>query len=125
MEYNPIHDTTYSTNDSPMHEVDRDELSKAHMELDSAHTTIKNLSEVVVKFSHMGNTAHQELERTVKVHQPTPKTPTPPPITTPTSNWTKSANPMIIKLTRNNVKQPLLDSHCWIYQSRQRQTLTV
>src|SRR5260370_39034445 len=40
---NPIHDTTYSINDSPMHEVDRDELSKACVELDSAHTTIKNL----------------------------------------------------------------------------------
>ena len=47
-EYNPIQDTTYSTNDFPMHEADRDELSKACMELDSACTTIKNLLEAVV-----------------------------------------------------------------------------
>src|SRR5260370_21922430 len=60
MEYNPIQDTTYSTNDFPMHEADRDELSKARMALDSAHTTIKNLSEVVVSVSCTANIIHQE-----------------------------------------------------------------
>src|SRR6266478_6359361 len=54
--YNPTHKTICTANDSPMNEADRDELSKAHVELDSARTTIKNLSEAVVNFSHSGHT---------------------------------------------------------------------
>src|SRR5260370_4239242 len=42
----------HSTN---MSEVDRDELSKAQVELTMANTTIKNLLEAVVNFSHTGN----------------------------------------------------------------------
>src|SRR6266478_7892864 len=53
--YYPTHESTYNTNDSHMYKVDRDELTKACIELDSACTTIKNLSEAVVNFSHNKN----------------------------------------------------------------------
>src|SRR5260370_31703109 len=50
--YKPPYESINATNNTHMKEVDRDELSKACVELDTACTTIKNLSEAVVNFSH-------------------------------------------------------------------------
>ena len=47
----PRYETINPTNDTAMPDVDRDELSKARMELTMVNTTIKNLSEAVVNFS--------------------------------------------------------------------------
>src|SRR5260370_24843667 len=67
---NPSLDTTMSI-------AERDELSNVHIELAMGHTTIKNLSEVVVNFSHTGKVSTYQQDEVVKKHQPSPKL-TPP-----------------------------------------------
>ncbi len=98
--FNPIHKTSYTTNDSPMNEADRDELTKACEELDSAQTTIKNLSEAVVNFSCNSNILVLQEKEEYTLQYPTTQT-VPQPNTTPAPKWTKSANPMVIKPTQN------------------------
>src|SRR5260370_35032968 len=96
--YNPTHETICTANNSPMNEVDRDELSKACVELDLARTTIKNLSEAVVNFSHNCNVfAPQQEKEEHNPQSPIPQTNPQPNTTTLPPQWVKSANPMVIK----------------------------
>ncbi len=63
----------YMPYDTPMTEETRDELSKTHVELAMAQTTIKNLSEVVVNFSCTSNVLTSHQEDKTPMPQPTPK----------------------------------------------------
>ncbi len=76
-------ETIYMPYDTPMTEETRDELLKSCMELATAHTTIKNLSEVVVNFSHTGNVVTTHHEAVTPTPQPTMKQTTPPQDITP------------------------------------------
>ncbi len=76
-------ETIYMPYDTPMTEETRDELLKSCMELATAHTTIKNLSEVVVNFSHTGNVVTTHQEAVTPTPQPTLKQTTPPQDITP------------------------------------------
>ncbi len=66
-------ETIYVPYDTPMTEETRDELSKTCAELAMAQTTIKNLSEAVVNFSHTGNVLTSHQEDKTPMPQPTPK----------------------------------------------------
>ena len=125
--FNPIHKASYSTNNSPMNKVDRDELLKACMELDSAHTTIKNLSEVVANFSHNGNILVPLQQKEEHTPQKSIPQTIPQPNMTPAPKWIKSANPMVIKPTQNGtskttlpatdaISKPKANPHCLILQ---------
>ncbi len=50
------------SDNTPSKQETRDELSIAHAELAMAHSTIKNLSEVVVNFSHANFGLTQQVE---------------------------------------------------------------
>src|SRR5260370_6774554 len=110
----PSYETTSTDNDSPMIEADRDELLKAHEELDTARTTIKNLSEAVVNFSHTRNALAHQQEKEEEAPQPATHQANPQTNTTHTSPcWTKSANPTVIVPTWNikpKAPQPAAES---------------
>src|SRR5258707_2788751 len=92
--------------DTPMTEGARDELSRTCAELTAANTTIKNLSEAVVNFSRTGNVSKTQEEDV----GPTPQLPlmmtTPCTDATLAPRWVKSANPTVIKPTRNTTTVP-------------------
>ncbi len=113
--------------DTPMTEGARDELSRTCAELTAANTTIKNLSEAVVNFSHTRNVSKTQEEDV----GPTPQLPlvmmTPCTNATPAPWWVKSANPMVIKPTWNTTtvpqqppaatsNRPKANPHCLILQ---------
>src|SRR5260370_13768442 len=107
------HESMYNTNDSHMYEVDRDALSKARIELDSACTTIKNLSEAVVNFSCNKNMLAPIQDK--EEYTPQPPSPQMAPLANiiPASRWTKSTNPAVIKPTWNTTSkssQPTVES---------------
>ena len=95
------YETIGPPNDTVVSIADRDELSKVRVELTMANTTIKNLSEAVVNFSHNKNLLVPQQDK----KEITPQTPAsmtnPLPNTMPDSQWVKSANLTIIKLTQN------------------------
>ncbi len=99
-------------NNTTMTKVNKDELSKTHAELAMAHTTIKNLSEVVVNFSHTSNVLTTQQEVATPMPQPSPmpqptlKQTTPQVPTPPTTQWVNLANPMVIKPTQNANTNP-------------------
>ncbi len=76
-------ETIYTPYDTPMTKETRDKLLKSHAELAMAHTTIKNLSEAVVNFSHTSNVVTTHQEAVTPTPQPTLKQTTPLQDTTP------------------------------------------
>src|SRR5260370_36760804 len=74
--HKPLYETIDVPLDTTMFEADRVELSKACAELATANNTIKNLSEVVVNFSHTGSILNLQQEKTT-TQQPAPKLPPP------------------------------------------------
>src|SRR5258708_32648256 len=64
--------TTYVPYDTTITEESKDEPSKTHVELATAHTTIKNLSEAVINFSCTSNVLTAQQEAATPTTQPTP-----------------------------------------------------
>ncbi len=119
--------TVNSPYDTPMTEVAKDELFRTCEELAIANTTIKNLSKVVVNFSHTGKVPMTDQELTDPMPQHAPKQVPPQETSPPAPHWVKSANPTVIKPTWNeasNPKQPPVETttkpkanlHCLILQ---------
>ena len=104
----PPYESIHPTHNTDMTDADRDKLSKAHTDLTTMNTTIKNLLEAVINFSCTGNVSTHQPEKTVETHLPTPKQTPPTSNSAPMTHWIKSANPSVIKPTHNlvpNTKQ--------------------
>ncbi len=104
--YEQPYETIGPMNNTPYLDMTREELSKAHAELATAQTTIKNLLEAVVNFSHTNNVPIQTQEEVEIIRPPTPKCTAPQANTSSEPRWVKSANPTVIKPTRNTASSP-------------------
>src|SRR5258707_15700788 len=104
--YEQPYETIEPMYNPPYLDKTRDELSIAHAELATAQSTIKNLSEAVVNFSHTNKVPIQPQEEVEITEPPPSKQIAPQANTSPAPRWVKLANPTVIKPTQNTTSSP-------------------